>query len=248
MNDARSRGGGRVGVVERRGRFMVVEPFFERGRRITVDVGAAATSTSGDSCSCTFRRQRPAPRWSAARAAATSPRDVIEALMLDRGLRAGLPARRRARGGRGGTIARTARAPRPARPADVHDRPRERAVTSTTRSRRRRDGEAVRALGAHRRRHRVRAGRLGDRPRGRPRGATACTSPAPWSRCCRRRCPAMPARSSRGVPGGTVTVEIRSARRAGREGVLLPQPDPLRRALRPTSDVDRMFAGEEPRA
>ena len=49
--------------------------------------------------------------------------------MLDRGLRAPLPARRRARGAprRATRRSATCRAPRPPRPADVHDRPGDRA-------------------------------------------------------------------------------------------------------------------------
>ena len=88
-------------------------------------------------------------------------RDVIEALMLDRGLRAPLPARRRARGrarrARRGRRRRR-RAPRPARPADVHDRPGRRrkdfddAISAEALG----DGALAR-LGPHRRRQRLRA-------------------------------------------------------------------------------------------
>ena len=98
-------------------------------------------------------------------------RDVIEALMLDRGLRRRFDPRGRARGARG----RRAAARGDAGPrrdlrdaADVHDRPADRARLRRRDlrrgARRRRDPR----VGPHRRRLRLRAARLAGRPRGLP--------------------------------------------------------------------------------
>ena len=64
---------GRVGVVARRGRFTVVEPFFERGRAITVDVAARRDVRPGDLVLVQLRgRNGRGPRSSARSAGPTS--------------------------------------------------------------------------------------------------------------------------------------------------------------------------------
>jgi ribonuclease R len=81
----------RVGVVERRGRFTVVEPFFERGRRITVDVRRRRDVDVGDLVLVRFSRNG---RAQVVRSLGRPdiPRDVIDALLLDRGYERGFPA------------------------------------------------------------------------------------------------------------------------------------------------------------
>ena len=79
-----------VAVLERRGRFLVAEPFFERGQRVTLsrdrraDVGDLVLLRSHGG-----RDGRGAGRAQVARRIGRPDiaRDVIEALMLDRGLR-----------------------------------------------------------------------------------------------------------------------------------------------------------------
>ena len=88
--DARSVGSTQVAVLERRGKFLVAEPFFEPGRRLVVsrdrraDVGdlvvvraASRRDGRGRGRTAVVRRLgRP-----------DVARDVLEALMIDRGLR-----------------------------------------------------------------------------------------------------------------------------------------------------------------
>ena len=84
-------GAPRVAVLESRGKFMVAEPFFERGPRLVVSRGERARA--GDLVlvrAATGRRDgRGAGRASVVRRIGRPDiaRDVIEALMLDRGLR-----------------------------------------------------------------------------------------------------------------------------------------------------------------
>jgi ribonuclease R len=93
-----SNDGFHVGVLAKRGRFVVAEPFFERGRRVVVDPGSNARQgqlvlvREG----VTGRGRSKAAK--AARAKVVHvigrpdvARDVIEALMYDRGLRRGFP-------------------------------------------------------------------------------------------------------------------------------------------------------------
>ena len=107
----------RVVLLEQRGRFLVGEPFFERGGRVTVErsrdaapgrLALLAPSRGGGSGRARIARIIGRPDVA---------RDVIEALMLDRGLRRSFPpgveraaergARRpAARGRRGATSAR----------------------------------------------------------------------------------------------------------------------------------------------
>ncbi len=82
--------GSRVGVVERRGRFTVVEPYFERGRRITVDVRRRGDVKIGDLVLLRFTRSGHA-RVVRSLGRPDNPRDVIEALLLDRGYERGFP-------------------------------------------------------------------------------------------------------------------------------------------------------------
>ncbi len=84
--------GGRVGVVERRGRFTVVEPFFERGRRITVDVRRRSDVNVGDLVVVRFTRSG---RAEVVRSLGRPhiPGNVIEALLIDRGYERGFDAR-----------------------------------------------------------------------------------------------------------------------------------------------------------
>ena len=81
----------RVVLLEQRGRFLVGEPFFERGRRVTVE-------RSRDARAGQLALLRPPGRGSGGRAKVARligrpdvARDVIEALMLDRGLRRAFP-------------------------------------------------------------------------------------------------------------------------------------------------------------
>ena len=79
----------RVVLLEQRGRFLVGEPFFERGRRVTVE-------RSRDARPGRLALLHPNPkggRFKIARVLGRPDvaRDVIEALMLDRGLRRSFP-------------------------------------------------------------------------------------------------------------------------------------------------------------
>jgi ribonuclease R len=88
---AAANGGGRVGVVVRRGRFTVVEPFFEPGRRLTVDQRRRRDVAPGDLVlvSPSGRNGRAEIVRSLGRP--DVPRDVIEALLADRGYERGFP-------------------------------------------------------------------------------------------------------------------------------------------------------------
>jgi ribonuclease R len=84
--------GGRVGVVERRGRFTVVEPFFEPGRRITLDHRRRRDVREGELVLVRFGRNG---RAQVVRALGRPDvaRDVIEALLVDRGHSRSFPER-----------------------------------------------------------------------------------------------------------------------------------------------------------
>jgi ribonuclease R len=88
MSERPSGGNSRVGVVERRGRFTVVEPFFERGRRITVDVRRRGDVKVGDLVLVRFARNGRA-QVVRSLGRPNVPRDVIDALLLDRGYERG---------------------------------------------------------------------------------------------------------------------------------------------------------------
>jgi ribonuclease R len=91
MSERPSGGSSRVGVVERRGRFTVVEPFFERGRRITVDVRRHRDVNVGDLVLVRFARNGRA-QVVRALGRPDNPRAVIDALLVDRGYERGFPA------------------------------------------------------------------------------------------------------------------------------------------------------------
>ena len=93
MNGGTSRGGptdgnGRVGVIERRGRFTVVEPFFEPGRRLTVDARRRRDVSIGDLVLVRFARTGRA-QLVRSLGRPDNPRTVIEALLVDRGYERG---------------------------------------------------------------------------------------------------------------------------------------------------------------
>jgi ribonuclease R len=84
-------GAPRVVLLEQRGRFLIGEPFFERGRRVTVE-------RSRDAAPGRLALLRPPRGGGGGRARIARvigrpdvARDVIEALMLDRGLMRGFP-------------------------------------------------------------------------------------------------------------------------------------------------------------
>ena len=199
-----------------------------RGARAVPRRRARSSSAAAASPSAARRARRGPGAWRscgpAAAAASTSlrvlgephvARDVIEALMLERGLRRGVPARastaRRARrvehprGGRG--------AARPARPADVHDRPGDRADFD--------DAISAEDLGGGRTRvwvhiadvSALRAPRRRRRPRGLPARDERLRARARSSRCCRRRCRTRRARSSRAPTGSPSRPSSRSTAR-----------------------------------
>ena len=228
----------RVAVLERRGKFLVAEPFFEPGPRLVVtrdrraDVGDLVVVNPG-----TARNRRGAGRATVARRLGRPDvaRDVIEALMIDRGLRRGFdpavehevrdsadstPPARRCKGRAGATCARCRRSRSTRSPR----------ATSTTRSQRRRRGRRLGAgLGPHRRRVGVRASAVA----GRSRGLSARHERV------RARCGRADA-ADRAVQRGVLARAGRGpADRHGRDGdrrrsspfkQLLPVADPLRRA------------------
>ena len=131
-------------MLSKRGRFLVAEPAVRARRRQRITLDGKARERR--------RRRRPgAARAGQARRRAWSrtlgrpdvARDVLEGLMLDRGLRRAFPRRWRRRRGRPPRRRRRAAAPGPHRAAHLHDRPRHRA-----RLRRRdlgqREGDAIR--------------------------------------------------------------------------------------------------------
>jgi ribonuclease R len=78
-----------VALLAKRGRFLVAEPLFERGRRITLDSRSTGGARVGDMVLLGAGKRgvrvvRPLGRPQVAR-------DVLEALMLDRGLRRTFP-------------------------------------------------------------------------------------------------------------------------------------------------------------
>jgi ribonuclease R len=78
-----------VGVLARRGRFMVAEPLFERGRRVTLDVRGRAEVSAGEMALVTSGRGRGGragrPRVVRALGRPDRARDVVEALLVERG-------------------------------------------------------------------------------------------------------------------------------------------------------------------
>ncbi len=79
-----------VGLLERRGRFLVAQPFFERGRQLTVEKDRRAR----EGMLVLLRvGARGAARIERVLGRPDLARDVLEALMLDRGLRRGFDSR-----------------------------------------------------------------------------------------------------------------------------------------------------------
>jgi ribonuclease R len=78
-----------VAVLSKRGRFTVAEPVFERGRRITLDGGRRPGAGVGDLVLLGWGKRGPRVVRSLGRPDVA--RDVLEALMLDRGLRRAFP-------------------------------------------------------------------------------------------------------------------------------------------------------------
>ena len=219
-----------VAVLERRGKFLVAEPFFERGPRLVVEPRPARSASATWS-------SRPQPRGGprrdgrgASRAAIAAPpraprrgRDVIEALMLDRGLRRSFdPAvEREAREAASVPIAEAATG-RPARPARRCRRSRSTRsarATSTTRSRPRRARTAAGACGSTSPTSRPTCPprSLVDREAYR-RGTSVYVPGRGRADAARRRCRTAPARWCRGRTGSAVTVEMTITGRHGRSG------------------------------
>src|SRR2546428_1515394 len=86
-------GGGQVGVVARRGRFTVVEPFFERGRRLTVDLRRRRDVSPGELVLVSFSRRNGRAEVIRSLGRPDVPRDVLEALLAERGYERGFPRR-----------------------------------------------------------------------------------------------------------------------------------------------------------
>ena len=79
----------RVALLAKRGRFVVAEPVFERGRRITLDSRALGGARVGDLALLGAGKRGVRVIRSLGRPHVA--RDVLEALMLDRGLRRSFP-------------------------------------------------------------------------------------------------------------------------------------------------------------
>jgi ribonuclease R len=90
-DDGPAPGGPLVGVLAKRGRFMVAEPIFERGRQMNVEADGRARP--GDLVLLTPERRARAGRAKVAKVIGRPDvaRDVIEALMIDRGLERRFP-------------------------------------------------------------------------------------------------------------------------------------------------------------
>jgi ribonuclease R len=83
------RGAPQVAVLSKRGRFTVAEPIFERGGRITLDGGRRPGAGAGDLVLIGWGKRGPRVVRSLGRPDVA--RDVLEGLMLDRGLRRQFP-------------------------------------------------------------------------------------------------------------------------------------------------------------
>jgi ribonuclease R len=78
-----------VAVLAKRGRFLVAEPVFERGRRLTLAPGRRPGAAVGELVLLGFGKRGPRVVRTLGRPDVA--RDVLEALMLDRGLRRAFP-------------------------------------------------------------------------------------------------------------------------------------------------------------
>jgi ribonuclease R len=74
-----------VGVLARRGRFVVAEPLFERGRRVTVDLRRGADAALGSMALISSGRRPGRPRVIRSLGRPDRARDVVEALLAERG-------------------------------------------------------------------------------------------------------------------------------------------------------------------
>jgi ribonuclease R len=78
-----------VAVLEKRGRFLVAEPFFARGPRVTIPAAAHRDARAGSLVLVAAGKRGPRIIRSLGRPDVA--RDVVEALMVDRGLRRSFP-------------------------------------------------------------------------------------------------------------------------------------------------------------
>ncbi|MEA2448154.1 MAG: ribonuclease [Thermoleophilaceae bacterium] len=78
-----------VAVLAKRGRFTVAEPLFERGQRVTLDGGRRPGASVGEMVLLGYGKR--GPRVVRALGRPDVARNVLEALMLDRGLRRAFP-------------------------------------------------------------------------------------------------------------------------------------------------------------
>jgi ribonuclease R len=85
----------RVGVLTKRGRFLVAEPFFERGRRLNVVLRRRGDARAGDLVLLRPSRRGGRGTYEVVRRLGRPnvARDVIEALLLERGYERGVPQR-----------------------------------------------------------------------------------------------------------------------------------------------------------
>ena len=161
----------------------------------------SAAQRAASATSCSWRRAARAAgtaRWSARLGRPDVARDVIEALMLDRGLRRRFDpvVERAARERRRRACRRDVRAPRPARPADVHDRPADaRDFDDAICAERLDDGAVACGSTSPTSPPTCAPGSAVDREA--YRRAHSVYVPGRSSRCCPRRCPTTPARSCR---------------------------------------------------
>ena len=234
----------RVGLVAKRGRLTVVEPFFERGpqdgRRPARPPRPRGSATSCWCAPCAARPAGGGARLEVVRSLGRPDvaRDVVEALLYDRGhhrrFREAESRTEAAASPRDGRTS-TRRRDLTALPTFTID-PADARRTTTTRSRSSATATACACTstsptwpafvrpggGARRRGAAARQQRLRARARS--------------SRCCRTRCPPRPAASCRACRAARSRSRCSiGAGRAGAQRVLLPQPDPLRRAPRSTS-------------
>src|SRR5437763_114292 len=85
----RTLAGPTVAVLAKRGRFTVAEPLFDRGRQITLEGGRRPGASVGEMVLLGYGKHGPRAVRSLGRPDVA--RDVLEAPMLDRGLRRSLP-------------------------------------------------------------------------------------------------------------------------------------------------------------
>ena len=240
---AHPRSGARVGVAAcASGQFLVAEPFFERGAaaRSSAATSAPAWATSCCRAAGTAPGAAGAPgrAWSAALGRPDVARDVIEALMLDRGLRARLRSGGGARGARGRRRQARRRCPG-ASGATCASSPRSRSTrrpraTSTTPSRPSELGDGrwrvwvhIADVAAY-----VRAALAASTARPTAAGR-ACTSPGRSSRCCpsalsNDACSLVPGRGPARGDGRDGAARAREVRAAA----FYRSRDPLGRAAR----------------